>query len=460
MKLAVKWQALIIVCLGVFMSTLDGSILNIANPTIARNFSVSIQQVQWVVTSYMLVITASLLFFGKLGDRLGGGKIYTYGFLLFTVGSLFCSLSPSLFFLIASRCFQAVGASMLMATGIGIVSNIFPARERGKAFGITGSVVGLGNMVGPGLGGLLVGYLSWRAIFLVNVPIGIAAFILAYRKLPDQENSTEKSRYDLKGNLLFALTIVLLLLSLSQSDGFKPLYLFPGVALLVIFYFYERHTESPMIEFGLFQNKFFSYGNLMGMATYMTQQCVFFLVPFYLERLLSFPAADSGLLMTIPTVCMAVTAPLAGSLSDRIGPSRLTSLAFFLMTSGYLVLSGLGAEKNMAVIVTGLLLFGIGVSCFGSPNNSSILGSTPRNQAGYTGGFIATVRNFSFSLGITLSVSLFSYLLASGQKSMSYALSYARALHWVFICAAGISFSALLLSLFTSRIRQKSAPVE
>ncbi|HWP97516.1 MAG TPA: MFS transporter [Syntrophomonadaceae bacterium] len=454
MKLAVKWQALIIVCLGIFMSTLDGSILNIANPTISDKLHVSMQEVQWVVTSYMLVITSSLLFFGKLGDRLGGHKIFTGGFFLFTLGSFFCSLAPSLVLLIAARCFQAAGASMLMATGIGIISNTFPGDERGKALGITGSVVGLGNMVGPSLGGFLVAYFSWPAIFLINVPIGIASFYLSYRYLAPQESCTGSTFYDLKGNLFFALSIIVLVLSVSLSAGVNVIYLALGLGLLAVFYLYERRIESPMLELDLFHNKFFTYGNLMGVATYSTQTAVFFLLPFYLQSLLNYSPASSGLFMTIPTICMAITAPLAGSLSDRIGPSRLTSIAFLLMTAGYLILSSLGPQRNLLAIISGLVLFGIGVASFGSPNTSSILGSISRSQAGYAGGFMATVRNFSFSLGIALSVSLFSHMLSSGQRVMSYAQSYTRALHWVYLSVAAVSFCALMLSVITSQVRQ------
>ncbi|HNX93474.1 MAG TPA: MFS transporter, partial [Syntrophomonas sp.] len=176
MKLEPKWQALLIVSIGIFMSTLDGSILNIANPSIAENLGVNMQQVQWIVTAYMLVVTASLIFFGRWGDKLGSDRIYSAGFLIFAAGSFLCSLSSSLILLIAFRIVQALGASMMMATGMGIISNTFPQEERGKALGLTGMVVGLGNMSGPGLGGFLVANYSWPVIFLINVPIGLIGF--------------------------------------------------------------------------------------------------------------------------------------------------------------------------------------------------------------------------------------------------------------------------------------------
>lgn len=450
MKLAAKWQILIIICLGIFMSTLDGSILNIANPTIAKYFSASMQQVQWVVTSYMLIITCSLLFFGKLGDRLGSDKIYTSGFLLFTLGSLFCGLSVSLAFLIAARCFQALGASMMMATGVGIVSNSFPGDERGKAFGITGSIVGLGNMIGPSLGGFLVGKFSWKIIFLINVPIGILAFLFALRYLSVETENAAAPSSDKTGSILFATAVFALVFSAAQNSG--AVWYLPGIGLILLFFIYEyRFASSPMLDLELFHNRYFTSGSIMGAIVYFTQTAVFFILPFYLERLLDLLPFYSGLLLTIPPLTQVVTAPYAGSLSDRIGASRLVSLAFALMTCGFLVLSFLGTTKNIPLIITGLTFFGIGVASFGSPNSNSIFASIPKSKAGYTGGFQATIRNFSFSIGIAVWVSLFSSVFNSSQKYLDFAPAYAQAIHWVYICAAVLSGMGFIISLQASR---------
>lgn len=434
------------------MSTLDGSILNIANPTIAESMQVDMQDVQWVVTAYMLVITASLLFFGKLGDRLGSSKTYSYGFLVFTLGSFLCSLSPLLGFLIAARVIQAFGASMMMATGMGIISNTFPASERGKALGITGSVVGIGNMAGPSLGGLLVGYFHWSAIFLINIPIGLLAFYLSYKYLPRESIiNTAKPHFDLGGTTLFALSSVVMVIALSSKQGADFLLFCLGLILLLMFYLFEKRQADPMLDFELFKIKNFTHGNLLGLAAYIAQTSVFFLMPFYMERLLHFSPSWSGLLMTIPPCSMAITAPLAGSLSDKIGPRRLTPISFALMTGAYLLLSTLDQTLNMLKICGGLLLMGIGMGSFGSPNNSSILGSIPREKAGYAGGFSATVRNFSFSLGIAGSVSIFSFFLDQNLADTSYILAYAGATQSVYRIAAGITFAALLFSLARNR---------
>ncbi|WP_276661248.1 MFS transporter, partial [Syntrophomonas wolfei] len=338
---------LIIICIGIFMSTVDGSILNIANPTIARELSVSMREIQWVVTAYMLVITTSLLFFGKLGDMLGSSKIYSYGFLIFTIGSLLCSLSPSLAYLVAARVIQAIGASMMMATGIGIVSNAFPPGERGKALGITGSIVGVGNMTGPSLGGILIANFTWPVIFLINVPIGILAFYLGMRYLPQQAKSLAPKKHDLGGLLLFALSTIILLLSFSGSHGIEWKLFSLGLLIMLLFYLYEKRISDAILDLELFKIKNFSHGNLLAFAAYSAQTSVFFLMPFFLENLLHYPPAFSGLIMTIPPVTMAITAPLAGALSDRIGNRRITPLSFLFMTSAYLLLSTLEQDSGL-----------------------------------------------------------------------------------------------------------------
>lgn len=455
MKIESKWRVLAIVCIGIFMSTLDGSILNIANPTIARSLAVDLKQIQWVVTGYMLAVTATLLFFGNLGDKIGSHKIYTIGFLGFTLGSLFCGLSSSLPGLISARVFQALGASMLMATGIGLVSNSFPPEERGKALGFTGSIVGIGNMSGPALGGFLVARFAWPVIFWINIPIGLAAFYLAWRFLPQQSTSGNGNSFDPGGIVLFGLAAIILVLSMATGVSIDWRLLLLGMFLLLWFYWFEKGNPRAMLDLGLFRIKPFLYGNIMGFIIYIVQTFMFFLLPFYLERLLGYSPAQSGLFMTIPPVCLAVTAPLAGSLSDRIGPARLTSISYLLVSIAFAVLSAMNENTAPFHIMAGLVIMGIGMGCFGSPNNSSILASVPKNKAGYTGGFIATVRNFGFSLGIALSASLFTWFFTMNQQTMLYQQAYVVASHRVYLFAVGMSLTGLMISLITGTMREK-----
>ncbi|MEA4924209.1 MAG: MFS transporter [Syntrophomonadaceae bacterium] len=452
-KLELKWRVFTIVAIGILISTLDGSILNIANPSIARELNLQIEDVQWVVTSYLLVITSSLIFFGRLGDKRGSNKVYTWGFLLFTLGSLGCSLSRTLAMLIALRMFQGIGASMMMATGIGIVANIFPAGERGKALGLTGTIVALGNMLGPSLGGLLLAKFQWPVIFLINIPIGLIGFFLGLRYLPDEHLDEEIKSYDIPGTLLLAAVVTMLMLGLSDSQSMNVLLLAAAGVLLLCFCRRERNTPYPLLDFGLFKNKAFVNGNLTAVAVYSTQTSVFFLLPFYMETILDFTPAYSGLMMTITPVVMAITAPLAGYFSDRFGSFRIISLALLLMTAAFLVLSIPNTNRTGIIIAGGLVLLGMGMGMFGSPNTSTILGAMPREKAGYGGGFISTNRNLSYSLGISLSVLLFTWLLHQKQAVLVYTAAYIESSRMVYWAAAAIVGAALILWMWAKSNR-------
>lgn len=447
MRLERKWQVLIIICIGIFMSTLDGSILNIANPTIARELNVSMAEIQWIVTAYMLVITASLLFFGRLGDKIGSTRIFTCGFMIFTIGSFLCNQAHVLSFLIAARIIQAFGASMMMATGIGIVSNTFPAGERGKALGLTGGIVGVGNMTGPAVGGFLVAHYSWNIIFLLNVPIGLAGFFLALKYLPAQTVQQDQPGHDAVGTALFALFAILLILSLVGTERISPLLLLVALIVLAVFWGFEKKAGHPMLDFSLFKIRKFVLGNIMGLAAYTPQTFVFFLLPFFLERILGLSPTYSGGLMTIPPAIMIGCSPLAGYLSDHLGSARLTTAAFTLMASAYFLLSCLTPTSSPGQAAVALAIMGMGMAMFGSPNNSSILGSVPPEKAGYTGGFISTVRNLAFALGTAVAVSLFTFVLTRRMETLSYIPAYISAAGTVFKIGAAVAGSGLILSL-------------
>lgn len=449
LKLDPKWRVLAIVCIGIFMSTLDGSILNIANPSIAKNFVVSMQRVQWLVTSYMLVITATLLFFGKLGDRIGGQRIYTYGFLVFTVGSLLCAISPTLGFLTGARIFQGTGSSMMMATGLGITSNAFPPEERGRALGLTGGIVGVGNMTGPGLGGLILAKFSWSAIFLINLPIGLIGFLLAIKYLPVQPKNTGNRKFDIPGTVLFALAATVIVLSFSIKKTPDLWLLASSVLLFFVFYRVEKKGEQTLLDFDLFKIRRFTDGNIMALAAYSLQPFITFLMPFYLEGVLHYSTTKSGLVMSITPIAMAITAPLAGTLSDRFGSARLNPLSFLLLGVANLLLGTLNANSSFVTVAGFLALTGIGMGAFGSPNNNAILGSIPRFKAGYAGGFVSTVRNFSFALGTALATGLFALLYSHSLQYEAKSAAYITATQTVYHIAAVICLAGMIFALFS-----------
>ena len=429
-KLELKWRVFLIIAVGILISTLDSSILNIANPSIAREFGVELQDIQWVVNAYLLVITATLIFFGRLGDIKGSNRIFTWGFLVFAVGSLGCSMATNLPMLIATRVFQGLGASMMMATGIGIVSNIFPDAERGRALGLTGTIVAMGNMLGPSVGGLLLANFKWPIIFLINIPIGLAGFYLGYRYLPKEYRDAERSSFDLPGTVLLAAAVTSLLLALS-GDRLDLYLLGASLMALIALCWWERKAPLPLLDFDLFRNRTFVVGNLVAVVAYSTHNSVVFLLPFYLEAIQGLSPANSGLIMTTAPIVMAFAAPLAGHLSDRYGSPPITAMSLGLLAGSFALFSLLRVDSPIIFIMAALAVMGLAMGSFGSPNTSSILGSMPKEKAGYGGGFISTNRNLSYSLGISLSVLLFSLVFDRQSISFDYQTAFMDALHTV-----------------------------
>ncbi len=429
-KLELKWRVFFIIAVGILISTLDSSILNIANPSIAREFGVELQDIQWVVNAYLLVITSTLIFFGRLGDIRGSNRIFTWGFMVFALGSLGCSLSRSLMILVGMRILQGLGASMMMATGIGIVSNVFPDAERGKALGLTGTMVALGNMLGPSVGGLLLASFKWPVIFLINIPIGIAGFYLGYRYLPKEDREGEKSSFDLPGTAILAVVVTTLLLALS-GDALDIYLLGASLMGLAALCWWERKAPAPLLDFDLFRNQTFVVGNLVAVVAYSTHNSVVFLLPFYLEAIQGLSPANSGLIMTTAPIVMAFAAPLAGHLSDRYGSLPITAMSLGLLAGAFAMFSFLRADSPIFFIMAALAVMGLAMGSFGSPNTSSILGSMPKEKAGYGGGFISTNRNLSYSLGISLSVLVFGLVFDRQSITFDYQTAFMDALHTV-----------------------------
>ena len=316
---------------------------------------------------------------------------------------------------------------------------------------MTGSVVGIGNMTGPAPGGFLVAHFAWPVIFWINIPIGVIAFAWPGATSPNRNTVLVERLRSHRYHLIRFGCGNIGAFPFGQRGIEWRLFLL-GMILLLGFYGFERNPRA-LLDLALFKVKSFLFGNVMGFITYIVQTFMFFLLPFYLERVLGYSPDQSGLFMTIPPICLTITAPLAGSLSDRIGPARLTSISYFLVSIAFIVFSLMDIASSPWHIAAGLVTFGIGMGCFGSPNNSSILGSVPKTKAGYAGGFIATIRNFGNALGIALSASLLTWLLSKNLLSLPYKQAYVLASHHTYLFAAGLSLTGLLISLMTASQR-------
>ncbi|HEX3031199.1 MAG TPA: MFS transporter [Bacillota bacterium] len=408
-----KWLILATTTLQAFMATLDTSIVNVALPTISSSFGINISLVQWVVTAYLLAITSLLLAAGRLGDLIGSRKVYISGFFIFTLGSLLCGLSDNISMLIQSRIIQGVGAACLMALNQSIVVAAFKPSERGKALGINGVVIALGTLAGPALGGLLLSLFNWRSIFYINLPIGIFAFAVARLILPRDSTKKVKEHFDFIGALLFSVGIISLLYGINSAEqyGWGSMIILGciglGILLIVSFVVVEKRVQFPMVDLTLYRIPLFAIGSISAFISYFLNTTFTVLYPFYLQQLLHYPIGKVGLIMASFPFAMLLVSPVAGALSDRIGPVLLTSLGLAFNLLGYLYSLTLTANPGLVQVLVSPVLIGLGQAMFAAPNNSSVMGSVPVKKLGIAGGLNALVRNLGYAAGATFAVSLF-----------------------------------------------------
>jgi EmrB/QacA subfamily drug resistance transporter len=411
-----KWAILAIVAVGVFMATLDSSIVNISLPKIASYFNVPLSgAVEWVIIAYLVATAAILLTAGRLADMIGRKTVWLTGLLLFTAGSALCGAAPSLIVLIASRIFQGLGGALLMAVSPALLVSAFPPHERGRALGLNAVTVALGISVGPTLGGLITASLTWRWIFYVNVPIGIIGILATLRVLTERTHRSP-GRFDPLGALLLAVGLAALTggLSFGQEIGWtSPLLiglLAVGIIALAMLPFVEKRAPNPIIDFAMFRNRVFFSANISLVLSFLALFAVSFMLPFYLEELRGFPTELAGVLMTPLPIVIAVVAPISGSLADRIGTRWLAAGGLTIACIGLVLISQLTEHSSIFDIVWRLVFTGIGQAIFQSPNNSALLGSAPRNQQGSASGFLATGRTMGQSLSVALSGAIFAGL--------------------------------------------------
>jgi EmrB/QacA subfamily drug resistance transporter len=430
-KIDQKWLVLIAIGMSTFMSALDTSVVNIVLPVVNKSFNSEIATVEWVVIIYLLFVSGLLLSFGRLGDIRGHKSIFLIGFSIFIISSALCGGAPSIGALIVFRGIQAVGAAMLAANSPAILTTNFPASQRGQALGLQATMTYLGLTVAPSLGGWLTDLISWRAVFYINVPVGLFAFILAWLFIPQDRDSGSQERFDIPGALLFLVGLISLLLALNQgySWGWSSLPIIGLLAFSVIFLasfiYIEKKSSSPVLDLNLFRNKVFSAATASSIFNYIAVFSILILLPFYLLQGRGMSTSQAGLILTIQPIVMAIIAPISGSISDRIGTRIPTVAGMIVLSLGILMMSTMGPNSPIYQIVLALGIIGFGTGTFISPNNSAIMGSAARERQGIAAGILATSRSTGMVLGVGLAGAIFTTILAqsSGDSLFFYAVS-------------------------------------
>ncbi len=452
------WLVVATVCIGAFMAAVDASIVNVALPDLSTYFHTSASLASWVLIAYLLTLATLLTLFGRLADMLGRRPLYTFGFLVFIIGSAACGAAVDLPMLIISRVFQAAGAAMLQANSVAIITATVPASVRGKAIGFQGSAQAIGLSLGPAIGGALIGLFGWRAIFYVNVPVGIIGTVMAAMILPKDKLTVHKTTFDWWGTLLMTPVLVLIMMALTEGNTWgwtSPLILgmfAAAILFLVGFVFRELSFRAPLVDMRLFKIWVFSIGNFTGLLSYLAMFGVLFLMPFFFERVLTYNSAVTGLVLTSVPLGMTVAAPKAGAMADRYGPRMLTTAGMALTGVATLLLAWtLSLHANVILMVIELIFVGVGLGVFTPPNNSSVMGSLPSSRLGVGGGILNMARSLGMAMGTAISGTVLAVFLlanhgverAGGPKPPW--IPSTRAALYVLV---GLSLLAALLSVF------------
>ena len=394
--------------MSLFIVGLDNTIVNIALPTIRRDLHASVSELQWTIDAYTLVLASLLMLAGSTADRLGRARIFKVGLTLFTLGSLLCSIAPSVGSLIAFRMLQAIGGTMLNPVAMSIIRNTFTdARERAQAIGVWGGVIGVSMALGPVLGGALVEGIGWRSIFWVNVPVGVTAIALTQRFVP--ESRAERARRpDPVGQLLVIVLLACTTYAIIEapSAGWlsgQTLGLFAAaLAALAALIVYEPRRDEPLIELRFFRSAPFSGATLIAISAFVGLAGFLFLNTLYLQQARHLSPLTAGVYMLPMALTTFVVGPLSGRLVGRIGPRLSLVVGGVGITAGALMLTGLSLQTSHAWLVLAYVVFGLGFGAVNPPITNTAVSGMPPAQAGVAAAIASTSRQVGASLGVAI----------------------------------------------------------
>ncbi len=447
-----RYYAMATVLCGIALSVLDGAVMNLALPVVARDLNVSASMVIWIVNAYQIAILAMLLPLARVGDLFGYKKVYLAGLALFTLASLACVLSHTLSQLLAARVLQGVGAAGMFAINAALLRSIYPSRQLGRGLAINSVVVGVSSVAGPSVAALVLSVASWPWLFAINLPIGLFVLMLGWRSLP-ADRVTEKpagERFSLLDTTLNIVMFAALFLGVDRlvpRVGDKPVAGLPaealaliGVGLLVgaVFVQRQRRQAAPLLPIDLLRIPVFRLSMCASIAAFTAQMLASIALPFLLLHGLGRSPADAGLVLTAWPIATVAVAPLAGRLIGRVPAGLLGGIGLITMASGLLLMALLPEQASMWQMAWRLALCGAGFGLFQSPNNHTIVTSAPRSRAGAAGGMLGTARLTGQSIGALLIAMLFSLVLVSQPRVPQLALAIAA------LCALVASAASML----------------
>jgi EmrB/QacA subfamily drug resistance transporter len=403
-----KYVVFLVCVVGIFITVFDTSSSIVALPTIAQEFGTDLVTAQWVIAGNGLTIAAVLVPMGRLSDVIGRKRIYVVGAVIFALGALVAAWTATIYGLIGARVLVGIGSAMTQATGTAILVANFEANDRARMLGLQLGAVGLGSIVGPATGGIVVGTLGWRVLFAITAVSMLAIAIVAQRTLrrPTREEKSQQPPFDYWGAVLSATFLVALLLTLTLGPSFgwaAPTTLLGAAAaglLLVGFVVAERRSTAPMLDLKLFHRPAFGFGALAALVAFMGIAAIRFLVPFFLQNVRGFSAASVGLMIVPAAIVTAIAAPFAGRFASRWGVRLFANVGMGVTVLGFALFALLEVATPVWLVVAAMMVMSLGMAIFGAPNSASILNSVDAADQGATAGFVNLCRNSGNVVGV------------------------------------------------------------
>lgn len=435
------------------IASLDTSIANAGLPTLAKAFSASFPEVQWIVLSYLLAITTLIVSVGRLGDLLGRRRLLLAGIGLFTIASLLCGIVSTLPLLIAARAAQGIGAAIMLALTVAFIGETVPKEKTGRAMGLLGTMSAIGTTLGPSLGGVLIAGFGWRIIFLINVPLGVLNFLLARRYLPAAASGTKPDRpgFDYWGTLLLGLTLAAYALAMTLGRGsFGSLnlaLLFGAGGGLGLFVFAESKAKSPLISFAIFRDPVVSASLATSALVSTVMMATLVVGPFYLSEALGLETALVGLSLSAGPLVAAVNGMPAGRMVDRFGAQRMTIVGLVGIAAGAFILSLMPARFGLLGYLAPIVLVTASYALFQVSNNTLFMTNTRAEQRGVTSGMLSLSRNLGLVTGASVMGAVFAAASATSDLTMTHPQAVAAGMRLTFVVAAGLIVAALAIAV-------------
>jgi EmrB/QacA subfamily drug resistance transporter len=425
------------------------SAINVALPSIGREFAMEAVLLSWVTTAHILATAAFLVPVGRLADIHGRKKIFTCGFILLFFSSFLCAVSNSAVLLISFRVLQGIASSMIFSTAVAILTSVFPAEERGKALGINTGAVYLSLTVGPFLGGVLTQHLGWRSIFFFMACLSLVVAVIIFWRLKGEWAEARGERFDIVGSIVFGISFVVMMY------GFTILTTVPGIILLLLgligmlsFVRWEAKVESPIFDISLFKkNKVFVFSNLAALINYSAIAAIVFLLSLYLQYIKGISPQTAGLILMASPVVMTIITPIAGRLSDRVKPQKVASVGMAFSCLSLVLFIFLADETTLGFIIAGLVLFGFGMGFFSSPNTNAIMSSIEKRFFGVASGTISTMRSSGQMLSMGIVMILFSIYIGKAQITPEYYPAFLTSVKVGFIIFTVLCFAGVFTQL-------------